>query len=138
MSVSLDKVDTIMKRADVSYEEAKEALENHEGDIVEALIELEKGDKTKKSKKKVKENINEKSCSFFNRIAKEIKKLHCYKFKVKKESDQVLSIPLTIAILIIIFTFPISLIALGALLCIGYKISIKTKDSEVDVKDIIN
>ena len=41
-----DKVDKIRERADVSYEEAKEALDRSNGDILEAMILLEREGRT--------------------------------------------------------------------------------------------
>lgn len=137
MSVTLDKIDVIMERANVSYQEAKEALEEHNGDLVEALIALEKGEKIKSEKKKVKENINEKSESFFNKLEIEIKKLHKNKFRISKEGEQILNIPATIAIILFVITFPFSFIFLAVLLLLGYRISLKTKESEVVVNDLI-
>lgn len=137
MSVSLDKIDVIMERANVSYQEAKEALENHKGDIVEALVELEQSEKIKKNKKKIKENINEKGSSLFGNLKDQIKKMHKYKFKITKEKETVLSIPSTIAALLIIICFPVSIVILGILLLVGYRISIKTNESEIVVNDLI-
>ena len=137
MSVSLDKMDVIMERANVSYQEAKDALEKHDGDLVEALIELEAEEKTKKNKKRINENMNEKGASFFSKITEELKKMHKQKFRIKKEEEQIINIPLTLGILFIVVTFPFSLILLGILVIIGYKISVTTKDSEVVVNDII-
>ncbi len=137
MSVTLDKIDLIMERANVTYEEAKEALEKHNGDLVEALIELEKGEKIKKNRKKIKEDINEKSSSFFNKLSDEIKKMHKQKFRIKKDEEQIINIPLTLAVLLIIITFPFSLLLLAILFLIGYKISVTSKGSEIVVNDMI-
>ncbi len=38
MNVSLEQIDLLRKRANVSYEEAKEVLEKFDGDIIEALV----------------------------------------------------------------------------------------------------
>ncbi len=45
MNVSLEQIDLLRKRANVSYEEAKEVLEKFDGDIIEALVYLEKNKK---------------------------------------------------------------------------------------------
>ncbi len=137
MSVTLDKIDLILERANVTYEEAKEALEKHNGDLVETLIELEKGEKIRKDKKKTKENVNEKSSSFFNNLVDEIKKMHKQKFRIRKDEEQIINIPLTLAVLLIIITFPFSLFLLAILFLIGYKISITSKGSEIVVNDMI-
>ena len=41
-----EKVEKLRERADVSYEEAKEALENSNWDILDAMIYLEQNGKT--------------------------------------------------------------------------------------------
>ncbi|MDR2487794.1 MAG: hypothetical protein LBD12_07495, partial [Clostridiales Family XIII bacterium] len=47
MDVTLEQIDALKKRANVSYEEARAALEGTEGDLLEALIILEREGKTK-------------------------------------------------------------------------------------------
>ncbi|MCG8485131.1 MAG: DUF4342 domain-containing protein [Clostridia bacterium] len=137
MSVTLDKIDTIMERANVSYQEAKEALEKCDGNLVEALIDLEKGEKIIVKKKKVKQDFSQKGASAFDKIVDKIKEMHQQKFKIMKAKEIILSIPLTIAVLLILITFPFSAIILGLLLLIGYRISIKTNDSEIVVNDMV-
>lgn len=137
MSVTLDKIDTIMERANVSYQEAKDALEKCEGNLVEALIDLEKGEKIKVKKKTAKEDFSEKGASIFDKMMKKIREMHQQKFKIQKGKELILSIPLTIALLLILFTFPFSAIALGLLLLVGYRISVKTNDSEIVVNDMV-
>ena len=44
-----EKVEKLREKANVSYEEAKEALERSNGDILDAMILLEKEGKTKKA-----------------------------------------------------------------------------------------
>ena len=53
--ITLEKIDQIVERTGVTYEEAKEALQAVDGDVVEAIIYLEKNKKTMFS------NINVKS-----------------------------------------------------------------------------
>lgn len=45
MSISIEQIDLLRKRANVGYKEAKEALEKCNGDIVEALSYLEEQNK---------------------------------------------------------------------------------------------
>jgi hypothetical protein len=48
MEITIEQVEKLMERADISYEEAKAALEAANGDILEAIIALEKTGKTAK------------------------------------------------------------------------------------------
>ncbi len=50
MSITIEQIDLLRKRADVGYKEAKEALERCNGDIVEALSYLEDENKIKPEK----------------------------------------------------------------------------------------
>ncbi|HOK54443.1 MAG TPA: DUF4342 domain-containing protein, partial [Armatimonadota bacterium] len=43
VQTELEKLDAIRSRMDVSYEEAREALNQADGDLVQALVNLEKG-----------------------------------------------------------------------------------------------
>ena len=45
MEITLEKIDLLRKRANVSYKEAKHALEENEGNVVEALAYLEEIEK---------------------------------------------------------------------------------------------
>ena len=45
---NLEKVEKLRERANVSYEEAKEALENNDWDLLDAMVALEKEGKTVK------------------------------------------------------------------------------------------
>ena len=45
MKITLEQIDFLRERANVSYREAKEALEETGGDIVEALVMLERQNK---------------------------------------------------------------------------------------------
>lgn len=47
MTITLEQVDKLRERADVSFEEAKAALEQSGGDLLDALIWLERQGKTK-------------------------------------------------------------------------------------------
>ncbi len=44
--ITIEQVEKLQQRANVTYEEAKDALEKNDGDILEALIQLEKDGKT--------------------------------------------------------------------------------------------
>lgn len=47
MAITLEEVEKLREKADVSYEEAKAALEESRGDLLEALIALERRGRTK-------------------------------------------------------------------------------------------
>lgn len=48
--ITLEQVEKLCKRANISYDEAKAALEETDGDMLEAVINLEKQGKVKAPK----------------------------------------------------------------------------------------
>ena len=142
MSVSLEKIDMLMERANISYKEAKEALEQHDGDMVEALIHLEASNKTSKAKQGPKSGkgpvhahvhmrgASKSGSDFLDEVKKFIEKMHNTSFVVGNKSKRLLDIPLTIAALLILFTMPVSMFILILPYLFGYKISILDKDGK--------
>ena len=53
MSINLEQIDELRKRAKVSYEDAKNALEESAGNFVEALAYIEKQNKIKSEGKSI-------------------------------------------------------------------------------------
>ena len=127
MSVSLEKIDMLMERANISYKEAKEALEAHNGDMVEALIYLEASNKTsgvKRTAPQPRPRAQRPENDFFEDLKKFFAKMHKTSFIIGNSSKRILDIPLTIAALLILFMLPFSLFAMIIPYLFGYKISI--------------
>lgn len=137
MAVSLEKIDMLMERANISYKEAKDALEMHDGDMVEALIYLEASNKTAYAKTSSRPNRpphphpyagnrsnRRQNNDFFEDMRKFFAKMHKTSFIVGNKEKRVLDIPLTIAAILILFTMPVSMFLLIVPYLFGYKISI--------------
>lgn len=135
MSISLDKIDIIIERANVSYEEARKALERNNGDLVDTLIDLEKADKLKK------EALHNEKKHYGNTVVESLieqfKIMHSYQFLIKKQNQIILKLPLTVAAFIIVISFPFSLILLGVLLLLRFQLSIETRDREYVINDLV-
>lgn len=114
-TITLEQIDLIMQRTQVSYSEAKEALEQANGDILEALLLLERKEK---SHKKVNNSNIEKVTSF-------IDNLNNTTFIMKKDDRTYIDVPLSIAIVMFILCFYVSVIALIISLIVGVRIQVK-------------
>ncbi|HBT20289.1 MAG TPA: hypothetical protein DEA47_02815 [Peptococcaceae bacterium] len=88
----LQKIEVIRERLGVSYKEAKEALDQAGGDVVQAIVNLE--EKGKEALEK-----NELGKKLFARIKSIIQKGNATKIKVKKDDNVVLEIPATLGAL---------------------------------------
>lgn len=90
MDISLEKVDIIRDRTNVTYKEAKEALEAANGNVVSALINIEEaGDR------RWTETISVKGSETVDRLKGIIKSGNVNRIRVKKDNCVILDIPVT-------------------------------------------
>lgn len=113
-NITLEQIDLIMQRTHATYSEAKEALEHCNGDIVEALLYLEKASKIKTTK------TNSSTDSF----ATFVNKLNATTFIMRKKDHVYVDVPLSVALIIIILTCHVSLAGLLISLIMGIRIDI--------------
>lgn len=110
MEITLEKVDEIIRRKKVSYKAAKEALEQNNGDILEALASLDRG------------NVKNNSNTFWGSVKELIGRLSQIRVAFEKEGSQLLDLPLTVVLVLSFFFFPI-VIGLSILfLLLGYSL----------------
>ncbi|MEN6389200.1 MAG: DUF4342 domain-containing protein [Syntrophomonas sp.] len=124
MSANLELIEMLRERANVSYEEAKEALEKCNGDIVDALIYLEKQDKIKPPPK---ENG---AAGFWGSLKRLVKKCHATRLIITKNNENIVDLPLTVVIIITVIAPPITIAGLLVALFTGYKIRVKGPSGE--------
>ena len=126
-NIKLEQLDLIMQRANVSYSEAKEALEQANGDVVEALLYLERNNKIKSQAQGTCSSSDAvKQCKGF------IHKLNATQFVLSKQNKSVVTLPLSIALLVLIFAFPLTVACLLIALLCGMNINIKGDTSIAD------
>lgn len=119
-----EKVEKLKERANVTYEEAKSALEACGWDILEAMIYLEKMGKVSRppqtsystgpqqeqgqqesAQTKEKESFGEMLGRFGRWCARWINKGNVNSFCVEKNGSELLRVPVTLLIVLLIFTF---------------------------------
>lgn len=145
--ITLEKIDIIRQRTGVSYAEAKEALLNNNGNVVDTLIYLEKNQKT------FTQNISEVSNELIDTIKDIIKKGNVSRIKVKKDNRLLVDIPVSAGIAAgAISLFYPSLLVIGAVTALATKITIEierpdgrievinkiAKDTYEDIKEKVN
>ena len=107
MEISLDDIDRLRARANITYRQAREMLEEAGGDLVEALIRLEE------SQGKVMHQISEQGRDFYRRALRVASDLHRTRVKVKVKEKTLFELPVSIGALGTVF-FP-KLAALGVI-----------------------
>lgn len=160
--VTMEQVEKLREKTGVSYEEAKKVLTETEGDLLEAVILLEREGKVKTpsgggtyhskekaagqgsegsqhpdSKKKAKSQQKEDSLSFgelvgsfFNWLGKAFHKGNTNNFEVIKDGKNVMRVPLTVLVLLLIFAFWIVIPLLVIGLIVGFRYGFAGPDLE--------
>ena len=139
-NVTLEKVDMILERTSVSYEKAKQALEACEGDVLEALIYLEKIQDILDVENESSDNEENKNFisieelkAWFNQM---IEKGNVARIKIKKDETELIDIPVTagIAASVVAIIIP-PILAAGVIAAIATQITIEVtkEDGSVEV-----
>lgn len=122
-NVTLEQIDLLMERAQVSYTDAKEALEKTNGDILEAILLLEK-------EKKIKTGSS--SSESMEKVSSFIDKLNQTRFKMRKREKIYVNIPLSVAIILAVLTLHVSIIGLLISIVLGIKIELEGNNEIVE------
>ena len=145
----LEKVEKLRERANVSYEEARSALEENDWDLLDAMVALEKSGKTsgpkqesfstsydqqqeyvcvkskveeqRKEHPKLGRSIGEAMHSFFRICRQNF-------FCIRRNGDLMLRIPLFAAILILLIIWRVAVPVLLIALLFGFRYSFEGKD----------
>jgi len=127
--ITLEKIDTVRERTGVTYREAKEALERHNGNVVEALIDLEEGKQGSWT-----DEISSRSSQVIEKVKKMIKEGNVTKIRVKHEGKVLVEIPVSIgAIGAVILPH---LAALSVLIAVFKRCTIELVRSDGDTETI--
>lgn len=150
----LEKVERLRQKADVSYEEAKEALEKCGWDLLDAMVELEKQGKVKKpgqssytthyeEPETIREAAQAKKsgCTFtgmlnrfFDWCSRVIKKGNSMLFHVEREGKKIISMPVTVFVILMLFGFWFFLVLMVVGLFLGCRYSFEgLKRVDLDV-----
>jgi len=139
-NVTLEKVDMIRERTSVSYEQAKQALEACDGDVLESLIYLEKMDDILNDKNEASNDGENKTSisieelkTWFKQI---IEKGNVARIKIKKDETELIDIPVNagIAASVVAIIIP-PILAAGVIAAIATQITIEItkEDGSVEV-----
>ena len=139
--ITIEKIDTVIQRVpNVTYAEAKQALLEHNGDVIESIIALESNSSTidnnisKKTKqaKKVVEDMFSKDSEDFKEIknqAKELlKKSSVIRIIIDRNNKVIMNIPLTVGVVGVALLPIYTLVGLSAAVIGKCRIKIQNED----------
>ncbi|MCR5332022.1 MAG: DUF4342 domain-containing protein [Lachnospiraceae bacterium] len=149
-----EKVDKLRERADVSYEEAKDALERSNQDILDAMILLEREGKTRKEgngffstggntdsaaydeKQARKERIKENGRTFGEKVKELFRKSTVNYLVIEHKGETLIKLPILAFILILLFAWYAAIIAVVVSLFCNCKYSFVGEDDLKAANDV--
>lgn len=135
MEITLEKIELVKDRTGVTYAEAKQALEENDGSVVDAIIDIEETVNAGKKER----SFGERGQSLFKKLKELVKKGNVAKIQVKREDETILNVPLNAGILGIAIAPLASVVAVVA--AFGFKCVIevvKTDGTIIDVSDAVS
>ncbi len=129
MEITLEKIELVKDRTGVSYKDAKEALENNNGSVVDAIISIEEAfDEMSKS------GAAGASNAVISRLKEVIRKGNVSKIVVKKDEDVLLNLPVTVGVLGVVIA-PIAAV-IGVITAFGTKCVIEVVKDDGSIIDV--
>ncbi len=126
MDITLEMIDSVVARTNASFQEAKEALEKTNGDVVDAIIYIESSQKSSWS-----DDISGMGNEMIKKVKEILKKGNVTKITVKKDGETILNLPVTAAAVGALISVPLALVGLGGALLSKCTIEIQKEDGEV-------
>lgn len=134
MEITLEKIELVKDRTGVTYAEAKQALEEADGSVVDAIIAIEEtinaGQKGR--------DFGKKGEALFESIKSLVKKGNVSKIQVKRDGEMVLNVPVNAGIVGVVIAPLASVVAVVA--AFGFKCTIeviKDDGTIIDVSDAV-
>lgn len=128
MDITLEKIDIIKDRTGVTYKEARDALTAANGNVIDALINIEES-----GNKKWTETMSVKGNEVMDKLKVILKSGNVNRIKIKKDNNLILDIPVTGGALSAVVLPKIT--ALGAAIALMSKCTIEVERQN---KDVIN
>ena len=120
----LKKVDEIIKRTNCSYEEARESLLDNDGDLLAAIISVER-------KKSTEEKLKARSEDVIDEIKKAIVDANASKLVVKKGDEILINIPVSAGVIGAVLAPLFSVAGITAAMVGNYEFDVYTKDGKI-------
>ncbi|HCJ58119.1 DUF4342 domain-containing protein [Lutispora sp.] len=134
MDITLDKIDIIRDRTGVSYKEAREALTQANGNVVDALISIEES-----SGRNWTESVSVKGSEVIDKLKAVVKSGNVNRIRVKKDDSVILDIPVTAGAISAVVMPQITALGTAAALLTKCTIEVERQNKDtVNVNNVIN
>jgi hypothetical protein len=123
---NLEKIDAVRERMNVTYKEAKDALEASNWDVVEAIVRLEQEEKSKK------EEVFVRGSELVEKIKEIVHKGNVSRIKVKQDDRILVEIPVTAGVVGALLAPQLAII--GAVAALISRCSVEIERSNPDMR----
>ncbi len=127
MEITLQMIDEVISRTGVKYEKAVEALRATNGNVVEAILMLERESDDKP--KEVQDEFYEKGLQVVGKIKDLVTKGNNIKVKVKQKDETIMEIPATIGVVGTVIAPYLTVV--GAAACLATRCSIEIENKNI-------
>lgn len=117
MEINLEKIDLLRKRADISYKEAKQVLEENDGNVVEALAYLEETEK-------IKDEVEFCGESLWSKTKEVYRKASAIRLVITRKDQVLLNVGVPLAVIVSVIVMPLAVTLVVLALFTGCKIRI--------------
>ncbi len=134
MEITLEKIELVKDRTGVTYAEAKAALEEADGSVVDAIIAIEENINSGEKKR----GFGQKGEALFSSLKELIKKGNVAKIQVRRDDELVLNVPVNAGIVGLVIAPIASVVAVVA--AFGFKCTIEVVKDDgtiIDVSDAV-
>lgn len=121
---NLEKIDLLRNRMNVSYEDAKNALESANWDVIEALVLLEQEEKSRR------EEIFVLGNELVDRVKEIVRKGNVTKIKVRQDENVLIEIPVTAGVVGALLAPQLAII--GAVAALVSKCTVEIEKMDVE------
>ena len=123
---NLQKIDEILKRTNTDYSTAKQALEDADGDVLEAIILIENMNKSKSSS-----GGTNKGEQIMNQLKDILSKGNATKLTIKKNNDVIVNLPITAGLIGAVIAPVLSAAGITAALLTQCTVEITQSDGKI-------
>ncbi|MGI6212211.1 MAG: DUF4342 domain-containing protein [Anaerovoracaceae bacterium] len=127
MEITLEKIELVKDRTGVTYKEAKDALEKADGNVVDAIINIENMIDEQSSSKK----ISRRGQDLLNKMKEIVKRGNVSRIVIKKDGSVVLSMPVNVGVAGIVVA-PWGVVA-GVLAVLGFQCQVDLEKEDGSV-----
>lgn len=135
MEITLEKIELVKDRTGVTYAEAKQALEEADGSVVDAIIAIEETVNAGVKKR----GFGNKGEALFASIKEQVAKGNVSRIQVKKDDELVLNVPVNAGLVGLVIA-PIASV-IGVVAAFGFKCAIeivKEDGTIIDISDAVS